>query len=124
MDQQYYLWAWSVYWLAASGCLLVWYRITRPIGSRMIKIFFRASAWIVLCTPWPQSDAGQTLSPAFFTMLFDGLSYGPESMLRTAPVLIGLGALLVVLLLVDGFFYNAKSQRLPSGGSAEGTTST
>ncbi|MCL6416897.1 hypothetical protein MIB92_14645 [Aestuariirhabdus sp. Z084] len=118
MGTQYYLWAWGVYWLSALGCLLVWYRITRPLANRTFKILLRAGAWIVLCTPWPQSGDSGPLSPAFLTMLFDGLSLGPDAMLRTAPVLLGLLSLLLVLLLLDLMFNRTAQKSSPSEKSA------
>ncbi|RRJ84555.1 hypothetical protein [Aestuariirhabdus litorea] len=117
MGAQYYLWAWGVYWLAAMGCLLVWYRMTRSIRARSLKILLRAGAWIVLCTPWPQGNESGPLSPAFLTMLFDGLTLGPESMLRTLPVLLGLLALLLFLLLVDAVWGAGKREQRPPQSS-------
>ncbi len=116
MEAQYYLWALGIYGLSALGCIIVWYRMTRGISIRAVKVFLRGSAWIALCTIWPVAEESISLSPAFFTMLFDGLTHGVDEMMRTGRILAGLWVLLVVLILFD-LIFNRSPEKTPEDDS-------
>ncbi len=84
MTTTQYLGAWIVYLLAASGCLLVWFRMTRSLSAGYFKRLIRWLPAVLVFVPAFIKQDEPWLGPAFLTMLYDGISYGPEAMLRTS----------------------------------------
>jgi len=97
MTTHQYIIAWAVYLVGALGCLAVWWRMTRPFGQGFPRRFLRMIAAFAILTPAISNPGMGFLGPALLVCLFDGLSHGPEAMLRTAPLV--LISLLVATLL-------------------------
>lgn len=70
--QNEYLLAWSVYGVAALGCLLVWFRITRPMW-RWLREPLRLIMAIVLLTPTIVDPAKDLYAPAVAITALDML---------------------------------------------------
>ncbi len=87
MTTHQYIIAWAVYLFGALGCLAVWWRMTRPFGQGFPRRFLRLVAAFAILTPAISNPGMSFMGPALLVCLFDGLSHGPEAMLRTTPVI-------------------------------------
>ena len=58
-----YLLAWSAYGIAAFGCLLVWFRMTRPLW-RWLREPLRLAMAVLLLTPTIVDPAKELFAPA------------------------------------------------------------
>jgi hypothetical protein len=57
--------AWLIYLLSATGCLIIFWRMTRGLRLRRSRRLLRISVAVVLLTPTTISGAGSWLVPAF-----------------------------------------------------------
>lgn len=97
MTTHQYIIAWVIYLVGASGCLAVWWRMTRSLGQGFPQRLLRMIAVSAVLTPAISTPGMGFLGPALLICCFDGLSHGSEAMLRTAPVV--LVSLLIATLL-------------------------
>lgn len=67
-----YLLAWTAYGIAALGCLLVWFRITRPMW-RWLREPLRLIAAVLLLTPTIVDPARELFAPAVAITALDML---------------------------------------------------
>lgn len=67
-----YLLAWTAYGIAALGCLLVWFRITRPMW-RWLREPLRLIAAVLLLTPTIVDPARELFAPAVAITALDVL---------------------------------------------------
>jgi len=58
-----YLLAWTIYGIAALGCLLVWFRVTRPLW-RWLREPLRLIAAVLLLTPTIVDPTRELFAPA------------------------------------------------------------
>ena len=67
-----YLLAWTIYGIAALGCLLVWFRITRPLW-RWLREPLRLIAAVLLLTPTIVDPTRELFAPAVAITALDTL---------------------------------------------------
>ncbi len=88
MTTSQYLIAWTVYGAAAVGCLIVWWRMTRPLNATFAS-WLRMYAAVILLTPGYTMPNDAWLSPAFLAIIYDALSTTiPQSLPPNAVLLI------------------------------------
>lgn len=100
MTTTQYLMGWIAYLAGATGCILALWLITRGAPVRLRRAL-RLSLAALLLTPWWLSPEHDLLSPALFTMIYDGLGRGFEAMPRAGLVTViatGAAALIAVIL--------------------------
>ena len=88
MTETQYMVAWVAYALGGIGCLLgLWLLIRRwPVR---LKRFLMVLLSVLFFVPGSVNPETVWLGPAFFVSLFDGLTYGPEAMMRTGVWIVG-----------------------------------
>ncbi|CAM3507961.1 hypothetical protein [Parendozoicomonas haliclonae] len=106
-----YLIAWSVYILAAIGCLFVWWRMTRPLNPTFAS-WLRLIATVLVLTPGFTSQEMTWLSPGLLAIAYEFLSTGPEGLAMNGTILGGTlaGALLIKLLFFRRSFRRPAKQ--------------
>ena len=67
-----YLLAWSIYGIAALGCLLVWFRVTRPLW-RWLREPLRLIVAVLLLTPTIVDPTRELFAPAVAITALDTL---------------------------------------------------
>ncbi|MCL6268641.1 hypothetical protein M3P05_01565 [Sansalvadorimonas sp. 2012CJ34-2] len=102
-----YLVAWMVYILASLGCLAVWWRMTRGFGPAL-SAWLRLFAAVLVLTPGLTSPDMHYMSPAFLGALFDGLTNGPEAMMRNGILL---GGVLIIVSVGKILFFRSPKKR-------------
>ena len=102
MTTSQYLIAWAVYLVGAAGCTAVWWKMTSILPESLFQRWVRLVAGVILFTPgFSYPDMG-FLAPAFLVTLFDGLTYGPDAMIRNGQVILIVLAVTTLLLLIFG----------------------
>ncbi|KEQ17729.1 hypothetical protein [Endozoicomonas numazuensis] len=100
MTSSHFIIGWAVYLAGATGCLLALMLITGRLPVRF-KRALRFTTAALLYTPWWLSPGSNLLSPALFTMAYDGLTDGIEGMARTGLITViaaGSAALIAIIL--------------------------
>ncbi len=67
-----YLLAWTIYGIAALGCLLVWFRVTRPLW-RWLRESLRLIVAVLLLTPTIVDPTRELFAPAVAITALDTL---------------------------------------------------
>ncbi|MGY0215875.1 hypothetical protein ACWJJH_00650 [Endozoicomonadaceae bacterium StTr2] len=75
--------------------------MTRAMQPGYFRRLIRWLPFVLVCVPAFIKPEEPWLGPGLFIMIFDGLSYGPEAMMRTAES-VGIAAGLAVVLAVFG----------------------
>ncbi|MEX0942158.1 MAG: hypothetical protein WD002_06380 [Pseudomonadales bacterium] len=74
-----YMIAWTLYLAAGVGCCLVWWRLTRFIGSRGLREILRGLLIVLIFTPWYAGESPEFYAPAIVVLLMDLLLEGARS---------------------------------------------
>lgn len=102
LEQNEYLVTWAVYYGAALGVLLVWWRMTKPIPWVPLKQLLRVLLAAVVLVPAPVDSQSVELAPALFVLLFDLLLIQEGDASRAAVYLLYGIVLGLVVLIIDG----------------------
>ena len=103
MTETQYLLGWAAYLLGGTGFLLGLWLITRHWQPRIKRVVMVLFAVLVYLPGITRADM-DFLAPAFLITLFDGLTYGPEAMIRTGKaiaLIAGIASLIALLLPVS-----------------------
>ncbi|WP_252180012.1 hypothetical protein [Endozoicomonas sp. 4G] len=112
MTSSHFILGWAAYLVGATGCLVSLILITRRLSVR-VKRALRFAAAALLYTPWWLTAGSDLLSPALFTMMYDGMTHGVEAMTRAGLItLITAGAALLIAIILP---VKAKKAPVPSG---------
>lgn len=110
LEQHEYVVAWTVYVLAGTGCMIVWWKITARLSMQLVRDFLRGMAIILVFVPWYAGDSPEFFAPAIVVLLMDVLLEDTKSGARGGAVLmIALVAMLIVLL-----FREIRRKRRPT----------
>ena len=101
MTTSQYLTAWAMYYAAALGCLIVWWRITKPLNATFAS-WLRLIATVLLLTPGYTDPERIWMSPAMLAIGYEVLTDGPQGL--TLNGLIVLIATSVALIIKALFF--------------------
>jgi predicted dithiol-disulfide oxidoreductase (DUF899 family) len=74
-----YLVAWTVYAIAGICCCIVWWKMTKGIGSRGLREILRGIAVVLVFTPWYAGDSPEFYAPAIVVLMMDLLLEGAKS---------------------------------------------
>jgi len=102
LEQNEYLVTWAVYYGAALGVLLVWWRMTKPIPWVPLKQLLRVLLAAAVLVPAPVDSQSIELAPALFVLLFDLLLIQEGGALRASVYLLYGVVLGLVALIIDG----------------------
>lgn len=102
LEQNEYLVTWAVYYGAALGVLLVWWRMTKPIPWVPLKQLLRVLLAAAVLVPAPVDSQSAELAPALFVLLFDLLLIQEGDALRASVYLLYGVVLGLVALIIDG----------------------
>src|SRR5690606_21226229 len=102
LEQNEYLVTWAVYYGAALGVLLVWWRMTKPIPWVPLKQLLRVLLAAAVLVPAPVDSQSVELAPALFVLLFDLLLIQEGDALRASVYLLYGVVLGLVALIIDG----------------------
>ncbi|MEZ5505544.1 MAG: MFS transporter [Gammaproteobacteria bacterium] len=102
LEQNEYLVTWAVYYGAALGVLLVWWRMTKPIPWVPLKQLLRVLLAAAVLVPAPVDSQSIELAPALFVLLFDLLLIQEGDALRASVYLLYGVVLGLVALIIDG----------------------
>lgn len=117
-----YLIAWSIYYLAAIGCCVVWWKITSKIGSRSLREVLRGLAVVLAFTPWYAGETVEFWAPAVVVLMMDILLEGTAAGLKGGVVLLITTFLMLLVLLVRALLRRRKVAAVePASMSAEAT---
>lgn len=112
MTSSQFILGWAVYLAGATGCLVSLMLITGRMSVRFRRVLcFTIAA--LLYTPWWLTAGSDLLSPALFTMIYDGMSHGFEAMGRAGLITVitsGAAALVAVILPVKN---KQKAEKAP-----------
>jgi len=123
-----YLIAWSVYFLAAVGCCIVWWKITSFVASRSWRELLRGVAVVLAFTPWYAGDTPEFWAPAIVVLLMDLLLEGTASGLKGGVALLVATFLMLLVLTIRALTRRGRddegaaasaSPRSPNGGAPE-----
>lgn len=103
--------AWAAYCAGALGCLLVWWRMTKPLPWSPVRQLLRILVAAFLLVPAPVAPGMDELAPAFVVLLFDMTLVKGGDALHAAPYLIYGLMLGLVILVIDGFVRFLLSKR-------------
>ena len=120
MTETQYLLGWSAYLLGGTGCMLGLWFIARHWHPRIKRFVMVLFAVIVYLPGITRADM-DFLAPAFLITLFDGLTYGPDAMIRTGKaiaLIAGVGSVIALLLPV-GKRATEGNKRKKSGDKSE-----
>ncbi|WP_422133704.1 MULTISPECIES: hypothetical protein [unclassified Endozoicomonas] len=122
MTSSQFILGWTIYLAGAMGCLVSLIMITGRLPARL-KWVLRFTAAALLCTPWWITRGSDLLSPALFTMIYDGMTHGFEAMSRTGMIIVfaaGLAALIAFVLPVKKSNTDKKkTERAPKPSGSE-----
>lgn len=102
LEQNEYLVTWAVYYGAALGVLLVWWRMTKPIPWVPLKQLLRVLLAAAVLVPAPVDSQSAELAPALFVLLFDLLLIQEGDALRASVYLLYGVVLGLIALIIDG----------------------
>jgi len=105
-----YVIAWSVYYVAAACCLLVWWRMTRGIKGVSYRDLLRGLMAVILLTPWFAGDSQEFFAPAIMVLGMDVLLDGTRNGLKGGVVLLVATFLMLLVLLVLRFARGRKQR--------------
>lgn len=71
-----YLWAWLAYAVSAVFLYLAFWRFSRLIGLRDLRLILRALVLAILVTPVPLEPGSAYWAPAFIAALIDFVTQG------------------------------------------------
>ena len=108
-----YLIAWTLYILAAMGCLAVWWQMTKGLKNA-IASWLRLWASVAVLTPGFTSQDMTWMTPALPAALYDLLTHSPEGM--TGNIILLIVALVIATVIKLLFFRNAKAEKKPAAG--------
>ena len=113
MTETQYLVGWAIYLLGGTGCMLGLWLIARHWHPR-IKRFVMVLFAVLVYLPGITRVDMVFLAPAFLITLFDGLTYGPEAMIRTGKaiaLIAGVASVIALLLPVGKQASKSKKQK-------------
>ena len=111
-----YLIAWSVYIFAATGCLAVWWKLTRPLNATFAS-WLRLWSTVAVLTPGFTSQEMTWMTPALPATLFDLLTFGPEALSRNGLILVA--SLLIATVIKLLFFRGSLNKKSSSKKTSE-----
>lgn len=94
-----YQYAWMLYLLGATGCVLAAWLMFRRFG-RAVTHFFVISVIVVLFTPYAIDAEKMTMAPAVYTLLFGFLDGGFVSVKPVLKLMLGLWGCALILSLI------------------------
>lgn len=106
------IWGWGLYGAGVLACLIALWMITGKIPTR-IRRMIRTGAAVMLLTPWWHSPDVNLLIPAFWVMIYDGLSNGFPAMARPGLPLLAatsIGSIVALMLPVSDKTKNPKAK--------------
>jgi len=101
MDLSGYVLAWLAYLLAATGLVIVFWRMTVGISWRRTRRSLRAIAAAVLFTPINIAQDGLWLAPAYLVGLYDWIQGFHDKALEAAVYMAYAFALMVIVILLE-----------------------
>ncbi|OED49958.1 hypothetical protein ACH42_01535 [Endozoicomonas sp. (ex Bugula neritina AB1)] len=112
MTETQYLLGWAIYLLGGTGCLLGLWLIVRQWHPRIKRFVIMLFAVLIYLPGITRPDM-DFMAPAFLISLFDGLTYGPEGMVRAGQTLVMIAgsASLIAALLPIGKQASKKTKR-------------
>ena len=121
MTDTQYLLGWVIYLLGGSGCLLGVWLVVKNWPARIRRFLMAFLAVLIYLPGLTQADMS-FMAPAFLISLFDGLTYGPDAMLRAGKVLAvtaGVASLVAVALPVRKKKSAKKKKNEPSSANTK-----
>jgi len=101
-----YIVVWVVYLAAASGLLLVWWKMTSVLGKGLFPRLLRVIMSAILLTPWTVAEGRSEWAPALFVGVFDATLIDGGSMRALEPL--GLVISVAVLLATVGYILEKR----------------
>ncbi len=100
MNEGNYVLAWTFYLLAATGSMIVFWRIIRFIPYRQVKTMLQLLFAVFILVPWYIHPGSEHLAPAFVITAFEVLIRKAEPgesalFLGTMLLLVFIGALII-----------------------------
>lgn len=94
-----YQYAWTLYLIGATGCVLAAWLLFRRFG-RAVTHFFVITAAVVLFTPYATDAETMTMAPAIYTLLFGFMDGGFTSIKPVLKLMLGLWGGTLILSLI------------------------
>jgi hypothetical protein len=111
-----YQYAWSLYLIGATGCVLAAWLLFRRFG-RAATHFFVITVIVVLFTPYAIDAEAMTMAPAVYTLLFGFLDGGFITIKPVLKLMLGLWGCALILSLIYQMLTRHKSY--PNYAAAE-----
>ena len=86
IENNEYVVAWLVYFLAGLGCCLFWWKLTSWIKNRGWRDLLRGLAVVIIFTPWYAGDSPEFYAPAIVVLMMDLLLEGARSGMKGGVV--------------------------------------
>lgn len=94
-----YQYAWALYLIGATGCVLAAWLLFRRFG-RAVTHFFVITAMVALFTPYAIDAENMTMAPAVYTLLFGFMDGGLISIKPVLKLMLGLWGCALILSLI------------------------
>jgi hypothetical protein len=116
LSTQEYLLSWGLYLLGTLGLMVVWWRMTRPIGISTLRNMLRLSALVALLMPYPVPGQESFLAPALMMTFIEGLFFEEQGFAHAGvPLLIALALANALYLIIDLSWQFLRRKREPAG---------
>ncbi len=95
-----YLLGWIAYLLAASGLMLVFWRITRPVSFGWLRGPLRGLVFVFLFTPVNIGEDSTWLVPAYLVGIYDMILGNPERAAGALALMVVAYVMVVALIML------------------------
>lgn len=116
--------AWAIYFAGSLGCTIAaWWMFLW--AWRFVRYTAVVTVMTILFTPYAIDAETMTMAPAIYTLVFEGLSNGPQAIMPLVKVMVGIwliGIILVAVFVV--FTRKSGDQKATSGRSRSGRNSS
>lgn len=91
--------AWAIYFAGSLGCTIAaWWMFLW--AWRFVRYSAVITVMTILFTPYAIDAQTMTMAPAIYTLVFDGLSQGPQAIMPLVKVMVGIWLIGIILALV------------------------
>lgn len=91
--------AWAIYFAGSLGCTIAaWWMFLW--AWRFVRYSAVVTVMTILFTPYAIDAQTMTMAPAIYTLVFEGMSQGPQAILPLVKVMVGIWLIGLILVLV------------------------
>ena len=91
--------AWAIYFAGSLGCTIAaWWMFLW--AWRFVRYSAVVTVMTVLFTPYAIDAQTMTMAPAIYTLVFEGMSQGPQAIMPLVKVMVGIWLIGLILVLV------------------------